>query len=238
MLFRSIYRDPFRPGGPNILVLCDCYKPDPDAPKGVGEAILKIKRSVLRCDFDVVRLESLSVIRTTLRQHEKEGRPICAFAHLHGESALDGLDHAEHHQLVYQLSKVPQIDERLECMLFYITYEDTAVTCKANLEALGAALEMLNSKREAIRKFFVTAHRLGQSLNRESNAPQAPHGFQLSTLEKLSQTKSTKFPKLSLLHFVIALVSRDDARALFSTEDLALLQMMRMSREEKAVISH
>ena len=35
---QAIYRDPFRPGK-NILVLCDCYKPDPDAPKGVGAAI-------------------------------------------------------------------------------------------------------------------------------------------------------------------------------------------------------
>ena len=39
----AIYRDPFRAGpsgsSPNILVLCDCYKPDPDAPKGVGAPI-------------------------------------------------------------------------------------------------------------------------------------------------------------------------------------------------------
>jgi hypothetical protein len=36
-------RDPFRvsdKGGssPHIIVLCDCYEPDPDAPKGVGKA--------------------------------------------------------------------------------------------------------------------------------------------------------------------------------------------------------
>jgi len=37
---RAIYKDPFRPGpAGNIIVLCDCYKPDPDAPEGVGEAI-------------------------------------------------------------------------------------------------------------------------------------------------------------------------------------------------------
>ena len=34
-----MYRDPFRPGGANLLVLCDCYKPDPDEPLGLGDAI-------------------------------------------------------------------------------------------------------------------------------------------------------------------------------------------------------
>jgi len=35
----AMYPDPFRPGSGNILVLCSCYKPDPDGPKGLGEAI-------------------------------------------------------------------------------------------------------------------------------------------------------------------------------------------------------
>jgi len=40
---RAIFRDPFRAGpsgsSKNIIVLCDCYKPDPNAPKGVGAPI-------------------------------------------------------------------------------------------------------------------------------------------------------------------------------------------------------
>ena len=40
---RAIFRDPFRAGptgaSANIIVVCDCYKPDPDAPGGVGPAI-------------------------------------------------------------------------------------------------------------------------------------------------------------------------------------------------------
>ena len=35
----AFYSDPFRPNHDNILVLCDCYKPDPDGPKGLGEPI-------------------------------------------------------------------------------------------------------------------------------------------------------------------------------------------------------
>ena len=39
----AIYKDPFRAGpsgsSKNIIVLCDCYKPDKDAPGGVGAPI-------------------------------------------------------------------------------------------------------------------------------------------------------------------------------------------------------
>merc|ERR1719424_482205 len=49
------------------------------------EAILNIKRGVLQCDFDMVKLECLSVIRTVLRQHVQDGSPLCAFAQTHGE---------------------------------------------------------------------------------------------------------------------------------------------------------
>ena len=40
---RAIYKDPFRAGpsgsSPNILVMCDCHKPDPDKPDGIGDKI-------------------------------------------------------------------------------------------------------------------------------------------------------------------------------------------------------
>jgi len=35
----AIYKDPFRPYGENYLVLCSCYKPDPNGPKGLGDPI-------------------------------------------------------------------------------------------------------------------------------------------------------------------------------------------------------
>jgi len=35
----AFYKDPFRPGYDNILVVCSCYKPDPDGELGLGESI-------------------------------------------------------------------------------------------------------------------------------------------------------------------------------------------------------
>lgn len=182
------------------------------------EAILNIKRGVLQCDFDIVKLESLSVIRTVLRQHVKDGSPLRDYAQTHGEAAIWDLAYPEHHYLVYELSKVPQIDERLECMLLKLGFCENMDVCRQNLETLQKALDVLSAKRDLIRRFFVTAHRLGQSLSQRTS-----RGFQLSTLEKLTQTKSTTMQHLNILHFVLALMSRADAKELFTDEDIAAL---------------
>jgi len=191
----------------------------------VQQAIFSIRRAVLRCEFNVVRLEGLGVIRTALRQHVEQGSKVLELVRQRGEAALEEVEHPELHQLIYQLSKIPQIDERLKCMLFHLSFKESLASCQKSLNTLRQILNMLNSKRDTIQRFFQTAHRLGQSLNRGSSSAQAaPDGFRLCTLEKLSQTKSTKFQKLSILHFVLALVSRRDASELFNKEDLQLLQ--------------
>jgi len=183
------------------------------------EAILNIKRGILQCDFDVVKLESLSVIRTVLRQHVNDNSPLSAYVQSHGEAAIWDLAYPEHHYLVHELSKVPQIDQRLECMLFQLSFCENMETSKNNLATLLKGLEALKAKRDLIRRFFVTAHRLGQSLSQKQS-----RGFQLSTLEKLTQTKSTKLPHLSILHFVLALMSPADAQDLFTDDDIAALR--------------
>jgi len=154
-----------------------------------------------------------------LRQHVMDGSPLSSYVQTHGEGAIWDLAYPDHHYLVYELSKVPQIDERLECMLFQLGFGENMVTCRQNLETLLKALQALTVKRGLIRRFFVTAHRLGQSLSQKSS-----RGFQLATLEKLTQTKSPKMPHLSILHFCLALMSREDAQELFSSEDIALLR--------------
>jgi len=183
------------------------------------EAILNIKRSVLKCDFDIVKLEGLSVIRTVLRQHVKDGSPLRDFVRANGEAAIWNLAYPEHHYLVHELSKVPQIDERLECMLFHLGFCENMETCRQNLDTLRKALEALGVKRDLIQRFFRTAHVLGQGLSQKTS-----RGFQLSTLEKLTQTKSTTKQHLSILHFVLALMPAQLARELFTEDDIAMLR--------------
>eukprot|EP00913_Durusdinium_trenchii_P009829 g9228.t1 len=122
--------------------------------------------------------------------------------------------------------EVPQIVDRLECMLFHQTFRDNLGNCQRDLDTHYKALEMLRCKRETIQRFFLTALRLGQSLNRSSKrASQAPNGFELASLEKLAETKSTKLPRMSVLHFVLALLSPQ--------EDLALSQEAAIRKTHK-----
>mmetsp|Transcript_54534 Transcript_54534/g.130077 ORF Transcript_54534/g.130077 Transcript_54534/m.130077 type:complete len:948 (+) Transcript_54534:84-2927(+) len=190
-------------------------------------AVGKIVEGVLRCDYSLVTIECLNALFKTLDAHIKEGSKIVQLVQDSGEEALDRLRHPEHHRLIFDLLKVPDIVKRLECMIFTLSFQKELDICNDGLESLSRALNTIRSRKEVIRRFFMTAHRFGQTLNKDSNAPKAERGFQLSTLEKLSQTKSTKYPRLSMMHFVIALLSAKDARDLFTAEDVVVLQKAR-----------
>jgi len=197
------------------------------------EAIASIKQAILRCDFEILQIECLSVIRTVIKQHENDGKPVTVFAEANGEAALRSCRCPEGHCLVFELCKVPQIVDRLECMVFHETFRDNLRNYQQALTTHHQALSMLNGKRQTIEQFFVTALRLGQSLNRSSKASQAPHGFELGSLEKLAETKSTKLPKLSVFHFVLALMRDQDVASLANDEDMNLLQEAAMRKTHK-----
>ncbi|CAE8636758.1 unnamed protein product [Polarella glacialis] len=195
------------------------------AHKGQSEkqAVFSLKRGVLCCDYGAVPQEGLSVIRLALRQHAVDGNKILEFVKSNGEAAIKTLDHPWHHLLVHELLKIPQIDERLECMLFQTAFQESFLKCRSDLNTFCQALMMLHEKKGVFREFFRVAHRLGQDLNRDCRAPQAARGFQLSALEKLAQTKSTRSPKHSLLHFVLAMMSSEQSSALFTSDDITIL---------------
>jgi len=192
-----------------------------------AQAIISLKRAVLRCDEKVVPQEGLSVLRTVLRQHASDGDKITAYVKEKGEAALQSLPHPYHHKLIHELLKIPQIEERMECMLFKTVFEESLVECQEGMAVVRQALDLLWQKRELLSKFFVTAHRLGSALNRDSRAPQAPRGFQLASLEKMAQTKCSANTKCTIMHFVLALLSPQDVEELFTSKDVVLLARAR-----------
>eukprot|EP00811_Abedinium_folium_P002116 NODE_1193_length_2566_cov_6.362854.p1 GENE.NODE_1193_length_2566_cov_6.362854~~NODE_1193_length_2566_cov_6.362854.p1 ORF type:complete len:678 (+),score=178.14 NODE_1193_length_2566_cov_6.362854:250-2034(+) len=192
--------------------------------------ILTIKRSVLTCDFEIMRLEALSLIRTVLVAHEMDGRPISAYVKEHGnDSCLNSLEFPDHHRLVYELSKVPQIGERLECMLFQLSFQESLQTCRQNIETMARALQMLKAKRSLISRFFIIALRLGQMVDGSKELP----SFELRTLERLATTRTTRFPDWTLMDLVLALMPPEDVKMLFSEQDLQLLQNARALTSHK-----
>jgi len=203
-------------------VMANKKKGVPDATQR-SAAVLAIKQAVLQCDYKIVQQEILVLIRTVLIEHRTSGSKVTKRVQERGEASLLLLRQSAEHCLIHELLKVPQIEERLESMLFHNEFGRLRLKCLEDMEILKQALEVLDRKCLLLKKFFQTALKMGQGLNRDSRAPQAENGFQLTSLEKLVQTKSPKFPKHNVLHFVLALMEPKEAEQLFTPEDIALL---------------
>eukprot|EP00439_Symbiodinium_sp_Y106_P037706 s3819_g4.t1 len=187
------------------------------------EIVTIMKQAVLSCNYEVLREEGLCMLRKVIRDHAFTGNKIREFVQANGEAALKKLRDPWLHRLIHEVLKVPQIEERLECMLFQLAFEDGFTKCAQDMETLCQALQALSAKQVELRRFFTLAHRLGTVLNSNCLAPQAPNGFSLSSLEKLIQTKSTASPKHNMLHFVLAMMTPSAAAALFTDTDVKLL---------------
>lgn len=191
--------------------------------KQFDSAVLSIKRGVLQCNYKVATQEVLVILRTVLIEHRKENSPVTKKVQEQGEASLLQLAQSAEHRMIHEISKVPQWDERLESMLFHNEFGRLRKKCLEDTAVLKQALDVLDRKRALLKTFFQTALKMGQGLNSGSRAPQAENGFQLTSWEKLVQTKSSKFPKHDVLHFVLALMQPCEAEALFTSEDIALL---------------
>jgi len=187
------------------------------------DGALSIKRGILQCDYDAVETQVLALIHPVLKQHAEEGFPLTKLVQDKGEAALHRLENSMEHRLVFELLKVPQIGERLECMIFQTQFEHLLSLASRQLEALKQAVEALERKRDLLRKLFLTLLSIGRNLNKDSRAPAASRGFQLTSVQKMIETKSTKSSKFNILHFALAAMSRDDVEQLFVVEDIALL---------------
>eukprot|EP00930_Biecheleria_cincta_P073181 TRINITY_DN604_c3_g1_i1.p1 TRINITY_DN604_c3_g1~~TRINITY_DN604_c3_g1_i1.p1 ORF type:complete len:784 (-),score=203.30 TRINITY_DN604_c3_g1_i1:46-2397(-) len=194
------------------------------------QAVLSLKRAVLRCDYNVVKQEGLSMLHQVLRQQKTDGNKISEYVKANGEEALQKLQHPWHHRLVFEIMKVPQVEERLECMLFETAFEDNARKCEADIDTLCQALHMLSGKKDVLKQLFTTVLRLGQSLNKGCRAPQIERGFTLSSLDKVLQAKSSASPKHNMLHFALAMMPAMDAAAIFTEEDVLLLSRAKVMK--------
>ncbi|CAK9076280.1 unnamed protein product [Durusdinium trenchii] len=186
------------------------------------QIVATMKRAVLSCRYDILKEEGLSMLRKVVRD-ALDGKGISNYVKAHGAGALKKLKDPWLHRLVYEILKVPQIEERLECMLFQTAFEESVAKCSRNIDIMCEALMTVNDNRGCLRELFNIAHRFGTALNSNCLAPQAPQGFSIVSLERLAQTKSTASPKHNMLHFVLAMMKPEMSAALFPDEDLKAL---------------
>eukprot|EP00929_Paragymnodinium_shiwhaense_P003723 TRINITY_DN104347_c0_g1_i1.p1 TRINITY_DN104347_c0_g1~~TRINITY_DN104347_c0_g1_i1.p1 ORF type:complete len:902 (-),score=273.03 TRINITY_DN104347_c0_g1_i1:96-2744(-) len=188
-----------------------------------AEAVMALKRGFLRCDYDVCGEEAVAMIRYAMNAEAGREDPCAAHAKEHGAEALDSLSAPACHRLYWEIYKIPQWSDRVECILFETGYKDSLKRCQDGLQVMRSALSMLVGKKPMLRKLFSTALKLGNDLNRGSSKAQQLSGFSLQSLKKLLSIKSTRDSQYDMMHFSLALMKPDEAASLFSLEDQAML---------------
>lgn len=186
------------------------------SPKVLVEDICK---AVLQCRIrkDIDGLENL---REAMETYAQAGSPVARFVEEQGLEALSNCDPEAEHRLLYQVSCIPGIYERLRCFKIQSSWDKDAAKCKTDLQVLKGGLQVMAERKDVLRRFFSQAMRLGNKLNEAAGGPLAPHGFRMSSLETLMQTKSPWRPKLSLLHVILGLLDAPQVARLAELEQL------------------
>jgi len=197
------------------------------------EAVEEILEALYACNYSVMPPEVLTELRKVIAAHAAKtdaSQTVTGLVSQQGIKALQELDHPHLHQLLYGVMRIPCVDARLECMVFEATYNDSLKHCYDNLMVLHSALERLGRRRGAVRRFFGTALNVGNALNKDSSAPMAQHGFRLCSLKTFQEARSSSNPRLTLFHFVLLLLEREEVRELCDAEDLEALRQARLAR--------
>lgn len=176
-----------------------------------ADVVNRLFNDVLKCNSGLATLESLLSI---VAENRAEGSPITKFVAENGVAALSTCEAEFQHRLVYSISEIPDVEVRLQCLIFEATFPEAQRKCHKDLEVLHDGMKVLVAKREACRKFFQTALHLGNELNKDRRGLVASRGFQLASLPKLHQCKSPMQPNASLFHVVLSLLEPSDVKKL------------------------
>lgn len=211
-------------------------------------AVFAVKEAFLSCNYEIVPLDSLVIVRNVHNAHLELGEPVREFVEKHGEGRCffkpkegnkkEGplLDHPYCHFLVSEVCcKIPALPERLDCMMFEGNFMELYETAFRKLELAYGALQVIVKRKSFCVKFFKAAKILGNQLNSGSSAQvfsdDEERGFELATLDKLNTVKSTSEPKCTLYHFVLGMLKLgpDAGEAhLFSSEDIKILEQAKL----------
>jgi len=190
------------------------------SPKALVEEICK---AVLQCRVRKDK-DGLENLRESFESYVQAKSPITSFVEEQGIEALENCDPEPEHRLLYQVSCIPGIHERLRCFKIQSSWDKDATKCKNDLEVLKSGLQVMRERKEVLRRFFSQAMRLGNNLNKAAGGPIAPHGFRLSSFETFLQTKSPWRPKLSLLHLTLSLLDVQQVLRLAELDKLDLIR--------------
>jgi len=167
----------------------------------VESAVDDIIEALKSCDYSRCtsgKLEELRKAVAATMEDKQQHANFMAFVEEHGRLAFQRLDHPHLHRLLYGVLKIPAITSRLECMILESTFAEHMEHYHSNLNILCSAFDCVLRRLGPLRRFFMTATRLGNALNLDSHAPVTEYGFKLSSISKFVELKSPSRKELSL----------------------------------------
>mmetsp|Transcript_69610 Transcript_69610/g.137772 ORF Transcript_69610/g.137772 Transcript_69610/m.137772 type:complete len:1274 (-) Transcript_69610:29-3850(-) len=202
--------------------------------KGVDLAIGEVVEALRRCDYNRLSpgmLEDLRKVTSAYAEDKnKDTQTVVSFVKVHGEEALQHLEHPHLHRLLYGALQIPRISARLECMSLEATFADHVDLCRRNLQVLHNGFQCLLSQLAPLRNLFALAMQFGNTLNQDSNAQVSRYGFKLCSLPKLLELRLPGRKEVSLLHIMLICMRREEVDTLCRRETMEALQRAKAAR--------
>lgn len=219
----------------DILLKKEAILRHKDLPKKEREdrVVGELVRALQQCDYGVITPEMLDDLRKVTSTHlaQTQGQTVLSFVSMHGQESLQVLEYPHIHQLVYRMLQIPGIVGRLECMAIEATFTEHAAHCRKNLEVLADGLRCAVQRLEPLRRLFSLVIHVGNALNKGNpSAAKTTYGFKLCTLSMLSHLKLPRRKELTLLHFIVFWMRKQDIEALLEPESAAVLRQARQAR--------
>ncbi|XP_050698138.1 disheveled-associated activator of morphogenesis 1-like isoform X2 [Eriocheir sinensis] len=117
------------------------------------------------------------------------------------EEHLDEIEHlARADRFLYEISKIDHYEERLRCLHYQKKFRERLGECDPKMQAvLSATKELKGSKR--LKKFIEVILAFGNYMNKGARG--GAYGFRMSSLNKLTDTKSAHNRNITLLHYIL-----------------------------------
>ena len=187
------------------------------------------RESIIRCDYQMITTDIMCPLLQLLKSISDEEQSAClsyVLQEVRVSSSSEAVvleDFEEPDVFIYEMSKIPEVKVRLECMIFERTFEDLFQLTVGSLNVIYAGLEVLSRNLNKIAKLFQLILQTGNFLNRGSKLGGSQLSFSLSSLAKLTEVKSSVDPKLDVLHFILSHIPPEEA-VLFSDDEVVKLR--------------
>ena len=187
------------------------------------------REAIARCDYQILTTDIMCPLLQLLKGVSDEELSVSlnyvkselSNSQLPEALVLEGFEEPD--VFLFEMSKVPEVKIRLECMIFERTFDDLFQLTMNSLNIIYSGLEVIAKNCRKIATLFQLILKTGNLLNEGSKLGSNQGSFCLATLAKLTEVKSSIDAKLDVLHFILSHIAPEDA-VLFSDEEIVKLK--------------